>query len=57
MGYSHILLIKSGSNLCIIILTWRKNRYKQIPMGVRNYLGHFQEKTNEMFHILELIWA
>ena len=55
MGYFHIRVSKQDSNLCTIILTWRKYRYKCLPMGVSNSPEIFQEKINEMFRGFEFI--
>ena len=46
MGCYHIGLSEEASNLCIIILTWGKYKYKRLPMGVCNFLHLFQEKMN-----------
>ena len=35
-GCFHIQLRKNVSNLCTIIIPWRKYRYKLLPMGVSN---------------------
>ena len=55
MSYYHIGLIEYSSNLCTIILSWGKYKYKRLPMGVCNFPDIFQEKTNEMFHGIEFI--
>ena len=38
MGYYHIWLSENASNLCTIILPWRKYQRKRLPMGVANWL-------------------
>ena len=55
MGYYHISLKEETSNLCNIILPWRKYCYKRLPMGVSKSPDIFQEKMNEMFCEFELI--
>ena len=57
LGYYHIHLIGESRNICTIILTWVKYRYKRLTVGVTNSLGNFQEKMNKMFHGFEFIWA
>ena len=57
MGYYHIRLSEQDSNLCTIILSWGKYRYKRLPMGVSNSLDIFQDKMNEMFRRMEFIQA
>ena len=36
MGYYHIIISESTSNLCTIILPREKYSYKRLPMGVSN---------------------
>ena len=36
MGYYYIRISKYGSNLCTIILTWRKYKFKRLSMGIRD---------------------
>ena len=57
MGYYHIRFNEQASNLCTIILTWGKYRYKCLTIGVRNSPDIFQEKMNEMFRGFEFILA
>ena len=57
MGYYHIYLREQARNLCTIILTWGKYRYKCLPMRVSNFPDIFQEKMNEMFCGFEFIQA
>ena len=57
MGYYHISLSKEASNLCNIILTWVKHKYRSLPIGLCNSPDTLQEKMNEMFHGIELIIA
>ena len=57
MGYYHIRLSKEASNLCTIILTWGRYKYKRQTMGVCNSPDIFQEKMNEMFRGIEFIRA
>ena len=57
MGYYHIRLIKEASNICTIILPWRKYKYKCLPMGVYNSPDIFQAKMNKRFHGFEFIRA
>ena len=49
MGHYHIRLIMEDSNLCTIIILWKKYRYTRLPMGVRKAPDVFWEKINEMF--------
>ena len=49
MGYYHIGLSENSSNLCTIILPWRKYRYKRLTMGVSNSPDIFQQKMNDLF--------
>ena len=46
MGYYHIRHSEHASNLCTIILSRVKYRYKRLPMGVSNSPDIFQEKMN-----------
>ena len=55
MGYYHIRLIKSASNLCTIILLWGKYCHKRIPMGVANSPDIFQHKINDLFNGFEFM--
>ena len=48
MGCYHIRLSEKVSNLCTIILTWRKYKYKRLPMGVCKSPEIFQKKMNEI---------
>ena len=57
MGYYHIRPRKEASNLCTIILPWRKYKYKYLPMMVCNSLEIFQEKMNDMFCGMKFIRA
>ena len=57
MGYYHIRLRKNASELCTIILRWRKYRYKNLPMGLANSPYIFQQNMNDLFHVLEFIRA
>ena len=50
MGYHHIKLRKNASNLCTIIIPWRKNCYKRLPMGIANYTDMLQQRMNDLFH-------
>ena len=36
MWYYHIQLSKNASDLCTIILPWRKYHYKRLTMGISN---------------------
>ena len=42
MVYYHIRLSDQASNLCTIILPWRKYKYKRLPMGICNSPDIFQ---------------
>ena len=44
MGYCHFRLGENASNLCKIMLTWGKYRYKRLPMGVANSQEFFKRK-------------
>ena len=55
MDSYNICISKQVGNLCKIILTWRKYRYKCLTMEVSNSLDIFQEKMNEMFRGFEFI--
>ena len=57
MGYYHINIKEEASNLCTIILTWVKYKYKRPPMGVCNSPDIFQYKMNEIFRVIEFIRA
>ena len=57
MGYYHTGHSKSVSNLCKIILPWRKYLYKHLPMGVTKSPDIYQQKMNELFHGFESICA
>ena len=54
MGYDNIQLSENTSNLCTIILPWRKYRYRRLPMGVANSPDNFQQKMNKFFMDLNL---
>ena len=49
-GYYHIRLMENASNLCTIILPWRKYCHKLLPMGVAKSPEIFQQKMNDLFH-------
>ena len=57
MGYYHIQLRKTTSDLCTIIIPWGKYRYKRLTMGVANSPDIFQQKMNDLFHGFEFIRA
>ena len=57
MGCYHIRLTKNASELCAIILPWDKYKYELLTMRVINPMEILQDKTNEMFLGLNLIWA
>ena len=57
MGYYHIRLSKEARNLCAIILSWVKYKYKRLPMGRCNSLDIFQDKMNKMFSGMGFIRA
>ena len=57
MGYYNTKLIDNARNLCTIILTLGKYKYKLILMGVYNPPEVFQEKTYGLFQGLEWNWA
>ena len=49
--------MEQAINLCTIIPTWGKYRYKCLQMGVRNSPENFQEKISEIFYRFEFIRA
>ena len=55
MVYYHIILSDNKTNLCIIILPWRKYRHKILTMGFIGALYILWVKTNKMFQGLEFI--
>ena len=55
--YYHIRLTEDASNLCTIIIPWRKYRYKFFPMGVSNLMEHFQQKMSKSFQGFKFIHA
>ena len=57
MGYYHIRLRKTASDLCTIIIPWGEYRYKRLTMGVANSPDIFQQKMNDLFHGFEFIRA
>ena len=57
MVYYHIRLRENTSNLCTIILLWRKYQYKRLPLGVDNLPDIFQQKVNDLFHRFYFIRA
>ena len=57
MGYYHIWLRKSASNLCTIIIPWGGYRYKRLPMRIDDSPDIFQHKMNDIFHGFEFICA
>ena len=50
-----IRLIEESINICNIILTLLKYRYKHLTMGVSNSLDIFQDKMNKMLFWFEFI--
>ena len=50
MAYYHIRLSTNASNLCTIIIPWRKYQHKRLPMGVANSPENPQQKINDIFH-------
>ena len=57
MGYYHIQINDSASNLCTIILRCGKYIYRRLPMGMSNSLEIFHQKMNHLIQGLELICA
>ena len=57
MGYYHIQIRETASNLCTIILPWGKYCYNRILIGVANSPEIFQQKMNDLFHWLEFIYV
>ena len=57
MVYYHIRLSENSRNLRMIILLWRKYRYKRLSMGIANSLEIFEQKVNDIFHGFKLICA
>ena len=50
MGYYHIRLRKTVSNLFKTILLWVNYCYKHLPMGIAISPEIFQQKMNYLFH-------
>ena len=48
MGYYHILLSDSSSDMCTIVTEFGKYRYKRLPMGVSCRPDIFQAKIYEL---------
>ena len=44
MEYYHIQRTEDASNLCAIVIPWRKYRCKRLPMGVSNLPAIFSRK-------------
>ena len=57
MVYYHTRFSENASNLCTIIFSMGKYRYKCLPMGVQNSPDIFQQKMNDLFHGFEFIRA
>ena len=57
MGYYHTGHSKNVSNLCKIIIPWRKYLYKHLPMGVTKSPDISQQKMNDLFNSFEFISA
>ena len=53
MGYDHIPLCQSASNLFTIIIPWVKYYYNHLLMGIANSPDILQQKINDLFHIFE----
>ena len=57
MGYYRIQNFENASNLCTIILPWRKYQYKRLPTVISNSPDIFQQKMNDLFHGFDSICA
>ena len=57
MGYYHIQVSYSASNLCTIIFPCGKYHYKQLTMVITNSPEIYQQKMNDLFNSFELIRA
>ena len=57
MGYYHIRLSENASNLCTLIVPWRKYCYRRLPSRVANSSKKFKQKVNDIFHGFEFICA
>ena len=57
MGYYHIELTPTASQLCTIVLPWGKYEYCKLLMGLCNSPDIFQEKINELFAGFEEVKA
>jgi hypothetical protein len=57
MGYYHIVLDPTASELCTIVLPWGKYEYLRLPMGLCNSPDIFQEKMGELMTGLEFVRA
>ena len=57
MVYYNIRISKNPSNLCKIIIPWRKYFYRRLPMGVANSPDIYQQKVNDLFHGFEFSCA
>src|SRR5687768_3572210 len=57
MGYYHLYLTPNVSQLCTVVLPWKKNEYLRLPMGLCNSPDIFQEKMSELMTGLEFAQA
>ena len=57
IGYYHIIMTEGVSDLCMIVLSRRKYRYKCLTMGVINLPDIFQQKMIDLFQLFEFICA
>ena len=55
MGYYHIELSANSKELCTIVTQWGKYKYQQLPMGLCNSPGIFQENMSELFIVLDTV--
>ena len=51
----HIILILNASQLCTVVLPWKKYEYVHLPIGIKNAPDIFQEAMLELMHKLKFI--
>ena len=57
MGYYHISLSPNSSKFCTKVLHWIKYEYLKLPMVLCISPDIFQEKMNELFPELDIVWV
>jgi hypothetical protein len=57
MSYYTIRLDPDASNICIIIFSWEKYSYKQLPIGIAGSPDIFKKKISELMESLEYVRA